>query len=123
MNGFTNVTVCGRLGRDPELKYIPNGTAVCTIGLAVTEKWQGKESTIWVDCEMWGKQAEFVNEHFGKGGLIAVMGKLKMDEWETKDGQKRRKLLVTARDVTFAGDSGKTRESAKAEADFNADDF
>ncbi len=102
MPDMNKVFLAGRLTRDPELRYIPSGTAVCELGLAVSRKYRTKdgeqrEDTVFIDVTCWDKTAEFVGENFHKGRPIMVEGRLKSDEWEDKNtGQKRTKIMVTA---------------------------
>ena len=102
MPDLNKVFLAGRLTRDPELRYIPSGTAVCELGLAVSRKYRTKdgemrEETVFVDVTCWDKTAEFVGENFHKGRPIVVEGRLKSDEWEDKNtGQKRSKIKITA---------------------------
>ncbi len=105
MPDLNKVFLAGRLTRDPELRYIPSGKAVCELGLAVSRKYRSKdgemrEDTVFVDVTCWDKTAEFVGENFHKGRPIVVEGRLKSDEWEDKNtGQKRKKIKVTAERV------------------------
>lgn len=102
MPDMNKVFLAGRLTRDPELRYIPSGTAVCKLGLAVSRKYRTKsgeqrEETLFVDVTCWDKTAEFVGENFHKGRPIMIEGRLKMDEWEDKNtGQKRTKIEINA---------------------------
>ena len=108
MPSLNKVFLMGNLTRDPELRYTPNGTAVCDFGLAINRTWQtadGKkrEETCFVDCTMWGRRGEVVAEHFRKGKPIFIEGRLQFDQWESKDGQKRNKLKVVADNFEFIG--------------------
>lgn len=107
MSDMNVVVLHGRLTRDPEMVQTPSSdNALCKFGLAVSRKWKDKEDTCFVDCEMWGKRAEVVGEHFHKGKAIIVHGHLRMDQWETKDGDKRSKLKVVVDDFNFVGKKG-----------------
>ena len=102
MPDLNKVFLAGRLTRDPELRYIPSGTAVCELGLAVSRKYRTKdgeqrEERMFINVTCWGKTAEYVGENFHKGRPIIVEGRLKSDEWEDKNtGQKRTKIEITA---------------------------
>ena len=87
----------GRLTRDVELKYLDNGTPVGKFGLAVDGY---KDKTNFFDIQVWGKTAEHCAEYIGKGRLVGLAGELKQERWE-KDGQKRSKVIVNARNVKF----------------------
>ncbi len=98
---LNKVFLAGRLTRDPELSYIPSGTAMCKLGLAVSRKYKDKqgdlqEDTCFVNVTCWGKTAEWVGENFKKGRPVMVEGRLKSDEWETEAKEKRKKVSVTA---------------------------
>lgn len=106
---LNRVFIAGNLTRDPELKYIPNNTAVVQIGLAVNHRYkdgQGKpqEEVTFIDCEAWGQTAENIAKHFCKGKPIFIEGRLKLDQWDDKaTGQKRTKLKVSVTYFQFVG--------------------
>lgn len=101
---LNNVVLVGNLTRDPECRHVgENSTCVTKFGLAVNRKYSGKEETTFVDVECWGKTAEVVAEYCSKGRQVAVVGRLKQDSWEDKDGNKRSKLFVVAEEVKFVG--------------------
>lgn len=111
----------GRLTRDPELRYTPQGVAVTTIGVACNHRWKTpsgelKEKTTFVDVDYWGAQAEAVVKYFCKGKLICVEGRLEQDRWETPAGEKKTRMKVRADKFEFCGDQSKqsqpTAESA-----------
>ncbi|NOY85732.1 MAG: single-stranded DNA-binding protein [Deltaproteobacteria bacterium] len=111
MADFNRVILMGRLTRDPELRYTPNGTAVANLSLAVNRRWKGddqvREETSFFDIVVFGKQAENCSEYLGKGRPILIEGRLQQRRWETDDGQKRSKIEVVASNVQFLG-SGKS---------------
>jgi len=106
---FNKVILMGNLTRDPELKTLPSGMRTARLGLAVTERWRDgasgdtKESTIFFDVDAWDKQADFCGQYLTKGQAVLVEGSLKMDEWTTKEGEKRSKMRVRATTIRFAG--------------------
>lgn len=111
MASFNKVILIGNLTRDPQLSYLPSQTAVCEIGLAVNNRWrdrdgQQRESTCFIDCRMFGKRAEVLNQYMAKGQPLLVEGRLEFDQWETQDGQKRSKHRVMITDFTFLGAVG-----------------
>lgn len=134
MPNFNKVIIAGHLTRDPEVKYLSSGSAICNFSVAVSEKWKDKasgemkESTAFIDCDAWGKTAEIIGEHFAKGKPILVEGRLKQENWDDKEtGKKRSKLKVTVDSFQFLG--GGKGEGApsqgdyqKADADVPADD-
>ena len=96
---MNNVQLQGNLTRDIETSYTTGGTMVARTGIAVNETWtkdgQKHEETMFVDLVCFGKQGEFMAKYFEKGKPILVEGKLKLEQWESKDGQKRSKHTVT----------------------------
>ena len=106
MASYNRVILLGNLTRDPELRYIPSGTAVSEIGLAVNDRVKRNnewvEETTFVDITLWGRTAEVANQYLNKGSSVLVEGRLKLDTWE-KDGQKRSKLRVVADRMQMLG--------------------
>ena len=98
MASYNRVILVGNLTRDPELRYIPSGTAVTDIGLAVNDRVkrndQWVDETTFVDVTLWARTAEVAGEYLTKGSPVLIEGRLKLDSWETKDGEKRSKLKV-----------------------------
>lgn len=114
---FNKITVVGFLGRDPELRYTPTGNAVCNFSVATTEKQKDKEFTTWFRVTAWGRQGELCNEWLKKGSQVYVEGRLRMEEYTDRDGNKRTNLEVNASDIQFLGK--KTEGGFKEEgADF-----
>jgi single-strand DNA-binding protein len=109
MASLNKVLLIGNLTRDPELRYIPSGTAVAKFGLAVnreyTDKGSGekKETVCFVDITAWGRLGEICNQYLTKGRPVFVEGRLEFSSWETKEGDKRNKLEVVAENVQFLG--------------------
>jgi single-strand DNA-binding protein len=106
MASFNRVILVGNLTRDPELRYIPSGTAVSDIGLAVNDRIkrgdQWVEEPVFVDITLWGRTAEIANEYLSKGSPVLIEGRLKLDRWE-KDGQKHSKLKVIGERLQMLG--------------------
>ena len=105
MPDINHVTLAGRLTRDPELRYIASGSAVCKLGLAVSRKYKTKsgetrEETLFVNVTVWGPSGEWCGEHMKKGAPVLVEGSLKSNEWEDKNtGQKRTAIDINANRV------------------------
>lgn len=102
------VFLAGHLTRDPEPRYLPSGTAVASFGMAINRKWKGeggedKDEVCYVEIVFFGKRAEVISEYFKKGSPIFVEGRLKFEQWESKDGQKRSTLKVVADNFQFVG--------------------
>lgn len=109
MPNFNKVLLMGNLTRDPELRYMPSGTAVASFGLAVnrryrTQSGEDREDTVFVDVTSFGRQAEVISEYMAKGRPIFIDGRLHLDRWEDKQsGQPRSKLTVTVENFQFVG--------------------
>jgi single-strand DNA-binding protein len=119
MAGYSKVIMMGNLTRDPELKYLDNGTALAKFTVAVNRTWKSKqgekkEEVSFIDCTAWAKTAEVIVEHFTKGDPIMVEGHLKQENWESVDGQKRSKVCVTVEGFQFVGGK-RDREESPAE--------
>jgi single-strand DNA-binding protein len=95
----------GRVTRDTELRYTPNGTAVADVGMCSNRVWskdgEKQEQPTFVDITLWGKQAESLTQYLTKGAFIMVEGRLELDMWETDEGKKRSKLKVVAERVNL----------------------
>ena len=106
MASFNKITIVGNLGRDPELRYTPQGTAVCQFSVATNERRRDKSGeqqdiTTWFRVTAWGKQAENVSKYLSKGRRVYVEGRLHMEEWTDREGKTRQTLEVNASDVQF----------------------
>jgi len=103
---LNHIFLAGRLTRDPELRYLPSGMAVCDMSVANTRYFKGKdgerrEETVFVDVTVWDRQAEWAGERLRKGRPVLVEGRLRAREWEDKaTGQKRSKLEINGQRVT-----------------------
>ncbi len=107
---FNKIIVVGNLGRDPELRYTPQGTAVCSFTVATNERRKDRageqqDVTTWFRVTLWGKQAETASKYLSKGRSVYVEGRLHVEEWTDRDGKQRHTLEVNASDVQFL-DSG-----------------
>lgn len=107
MSDINQVVLQGRLGADPELRYLPNQTPVCNLSIAVSKRWkdknsgENKEQTHWFDVAVFGAQADACNQHLAKGQQVTVAGELQQDTWQAQDGSKRSKVKVKAHQVSF----------------------
>lgn len=116
MASYNRVVILGNVTRDPELRYIPSGAAVCELGLAVNDRRKGPngdwiEETTFVDVTLWAKTAEVACEYLRKGSSVLVEGRLKLESWE-KDGKKNSKLKVVGETMQMlGGKSGQASES------------
>jgi single-strand DNA-binding protein len=98
---MNKVMLIGRLGSDPEVRYIPDGTMVVNFSMATDESWKNKsgervQKTEWHKIEAWGKLAETCSEYLKKGALIFIEGKIKTQSWEDKEGVKRYTTKIQA---------------------------
>jgi len=105
---FNKIILVGNLGRDPELRYTPQGTAVCSFSVATNEKRKDRAGefqniTTWFRVTLWGKQAENANKFLTKGNPVYIEGRLRTEEWTDRDGKARTSLEVQATDMQFIG--------------------
>lgn len=107
---INSVTLMGRLTAAPELKYTRDDVPVCTFSMALDRPYKnrdGEREVDFVDVTAWRGTAEFIEKYFGKGDMLAVLGKLRQERWTTEDGQNRSKLIVVAQDASFCGSKRK----------------
>jgi single-strand DNA-binding protein len=107
---YNKIHIIGNLGRDPELRYTPQGTAVCQFSVATNERRRDKageqqDITTWFRITAWGKQAETASKYLSKGRRVYVEGRLHMEEWTDREGKARQTLEVNASEIQFL-DSG-----------------
>jgi single-strand DNA-binding protein len=105
---LNKVFLMGNLTRDPEVKYTPKGTAVGDLAIAINDSYKAQDGTIketvtYVDIEVWGRTAENCKQYLTKGRPIFVEGQLKLDQWESPQGEKKSKMRVRADRVQFLG--------------------
>jgi single-strand DNA-binding protein len=112
MANFNRIVLLGNLTRDPQLKYLPSQMAVAEFGLAVNHKFKGRdgqdrEEILFIDCSIFGKGAEIINQYVQKGRPLLVEGRLKYDTWEDKQGGgKRSKHSVVVENFQLLGSRG-----------------
>ena len=109
--GLNRVFLVGNLTRDPELRYVSSGVAVTDLGLAVNERRKNAEGewteeTTFLDVTLWRRQAEIANQYLSKGSPVLIEGRLKLDSWETPEGEKRYKLRVVSDRMQMLGKPG-----------------
>ena len=142
MANLNKVLLMGNLTRDPELRYLQSGSAVCDFGLAVNRRWKSpageqKEEVTFVDVTYFGRTAEVISEYMKKGRPLFVEGRLRLETWTSKDGQKRSKLSVVGENMQFLDSRGgqgsgggspqrpassQNTSPEKADADFDIED-
>lgn len=107
MQGLNTVSIGGNLCRDAELRATASGMAVLTFSVAVNESRKNRQTgeyedyPNYVDCTMFGRRAESVSRYLTKGTYVALTGRLHQNRWQSKDGQNRSKLEVTADNIHF----------------------
>lgn len=111
MPNLNQVNLIGHLTRDVEVRQTSGNTAVANLGLAVSHKWkssdgQQKEDTLFIDCEAWGRTAETLAQYTKKGDPIFLNGRLKLDQWEDKEGGKRTKIKLVVENFQFLRSKG-----------------
>ena len=103
----------GRLTKAPELKQTNNGKSVCGFTIAV-DRSRDREKTDFIPIVAWGKTAEFVNQWFGKGDLITIVGRIEVRNYEDKNGNKRTATEIIAEEVLFGGSKSTGQGSENA---------
>ena len=122
MAGLNDCNFIGYVGQDPETRYVGEGVAKVNFSLGVTRKWKDaggnpKEATTWVAIEAWRGLAEFVSKYVHKGHLLFVKGEFRLDDYESKSGEKKRFAKFIASDIQFLerkGDSAEPHHREKA---------
>lgn len=118
---LNSITVAGRLTREGETRYLPNGNAVFNFSIAIDDGYWDKQSNQWVstpvfmDVTVWGKQAEKLNSEVKKGSPVIVEGKLKQRAYTAKDGQNKRITEIVASRVSCLEYSGEMQASQEKE--------
>jgi single-strand DNA-binding protein len=115
---YQKIFLAGYLGRDPEVRYTPNGTAVCRFSVATSERWtdqegQAQDRTVWWQVSVWGKQGEAVSQYLKKGSQVVIEGRMDADPesggprlWTARNGQARASFEIVARSVQLVGRRG-----------------
>ncbi len=108
MASVNKVILVGNLGRDPEVRYMPNGEAVCNFSIATADSWKDKagvkqERTEWHNIVMYRKLAEIAGEYLKKGRPVYIEGRLQTKKWQTKEGQDRYTTEIVADQMQLLG--------------------
>lgn len=116
MPNFNRTILAGNLTRDPELRYTPSGTPVCSFDLAINSfytnsKGEKKEDATFVPITVWKRQAELCAEYLKKGRPVLVEGRIKQERWNDKEGKKRSRLTVIASLARFLGAPPKSADT------------
>ena len=110
--GVNKVILIGNLGKDPEVKYLPSGSAVCNVTLATSESWKDKDSgekkerTEWHNVVFYGRLAEIAGEYLKKGSQAYVEGALRTRKWQDKEGRDRYTTEIIVSDMQMLGSRG-----------------
>jgi single-strand DNA-binding protein len=110
--GVNKVILIGNLGKDPETRYMPSGSAVTNLTLATSESWKDKqtgenqERTEWHKVAMFGKLAEIAAEYLRKGSQVYIEGKLRTRKWQDKEGKDRWTTEIVADEMNMLGGKG-----------------
>jgi single-strand DNA-binding protein len=131
MASVNKVILVGNLGRDPETRYAPSGSAICNVRIATTRNWKDKasgekrEETEWHSVVFYDRLAEIAGEYLKKGRSVYVEGRLKTRKWQDKEGQDRYTTEIIATEMVLLGsrdgggasdDGGYSREPAASGA-------
>lgn len=111
MASLNKVTLIGRLGKDPETKYLPNGEAVCNFTLATSETWNNKngerqEKTEWHQITLFRKVAEVAGKYLKKGSQVYIEGKIQTRKWQDKEGNDRWTTEIVGNQMQMLGSKG-----------------
>src|SRR5689334_21067175 len=112
MAGLNKVTIIGNLGRDPEMRYLPSGSAVTSFSVAVTRSWKSRdgeqrEETEWFTVSCFDRLAEIANEYLAKGKQVYLEGRIRLGQWDDRQtGEKRARLEVVATEMVMLGSRG-----------------
>ncbi len=118
---FNKIIVIGNLGRDPELRYTPQGDAVCDFSIATNERKKDKagefqDITTWFKVTLWRKLAENASKYLTKGKSVYIEGRLQTEEWTDRDGNKRFTLVIQGTDMHFVGGDGRGGEETPSDS-------
>ena len=117
MASVNKVILIGGLGKDPELRFMPNGEAVCNFSIATSENWKDKggnkqERTEWHNIVMYRKLAEIAGEYLKKGSPVYIEGKLQTRKWQTKEGQDRYTTEIIADSMQMLGSKTQNNDAS-----------
>lgn len=122
--GLNKVLLIGNLGRDPEMRYTPNGRAVTSFSLATSRSWltsngERREATEWFNVVAWGNLAEICSQYLQRGSKVYVEGRLQTRRWENAEGQPCYRTEVVANEMIILDSYAPARDEGK---DFKADE-
>lgn len=111
---MNNITIVGRLGKDPETTFSKDGKAICKFSVGVTRKFN-KEVTDWFNCASFGKTAELIQQYFKKGNQIALQGEIQFGDYTDKDGVKRYTTTLVVNTFDFIAGNGNNTNGGNQE--------
>lgn len=118
MASLNRVEIIGNVGGEPEMRFTPTGTAVCSFSVAVNTKFSEKEETEWFNIVAWKKLAEQCNQYLDKGRQIFVEGRLHTRSWNDQEGVKHYRTELIANKVLFLGKGDKHEEIKEEDVEF-----
>lgn len=123
---FNKIIIVGNLGRDPEVKFTPQGQQVCEFSVATSEKRKNSngeqtEETTWFRVTFWGRQAEIAAQYLAKGRQAYIEGRLRAREWTDKEGKTRTSLEVFGSELRLLGSRSDSNSNSKVSSDADID--
>lgn len=114
VQGLNKVMVIGCLGRDPEMRYTPNGKSVSNFCVACNRTWQGADgnmhsNTDWFNVVAWGNLAELAKQNLHKGNLVYIEGRLQSRTWQDTQGQQHKSVEIIAREILLLNETQKDK--------------
>lgn len=125
---MNKVILIGNIGKDPEMRRLDNGNAVCSFSMATTKRYIDKngqkiENTQWHNIQFWGKQAELCEKYLSKGDKVAIEGEINTRSWEDKDGNKRYVTEIIGRSIEFLSTKRIGSNQNNVDVDNDSDDL
>lgn len=121
---FNKVILVGNLTRDPELRYLPSGSAVCNTAIATNRRYktqtgEQKEEVCFIDIVLFGRTAEIANQYLKKGSKVLVEGRLKLEQWNDQSGQKRSRHTVTVETLQMLDSKGQSPQPQESTQNYS----
>lgn len=118
--GLNKVMVIGKLGRDPEMRFTPNGKSVANFTIASNRSWKSTDGNLhteteWFNVVAWANLAEFAKNYLGKGNLVYVEGRLQSHSWQDRDGNQHRSIDIVAQNLLLLSDTHRESETNNSE--------